>query len=148
MTNFNSVICHFLVIAFGAGSWMGINAVWVELPLLVNALPEKWDLPSYLVVLVQITCVAPLIFGVVKHFFGNRLNQPVLIVAFLALSSLGSLLCALIWTKTTYIGRTSLVLVALVTNCASELNSGSSLSNRMHCCRFAYDVLARNNFTQ
>uniref|UniRef100_A0A914W7J2 Riboflavin transporter n=1 Tax=Plectus sambesii TaxID=2011161 RepID=A0A914W7J2_9BILA len=103
--NFTTVIRHILVVAFGAGSWIGINAVWVELPLLVNELPEKWDLPSYMVVLVQITCIAPLLYGVVKHFYRDRLNQPVLIAAFLVLSAFGSLLCALIWRKTTYIGN-------------------------------------------
>ena len=43
-----------LIILFGMGSWIAINGVWAELPLLVSKLPEKWDLPTYLVLIIQV----------------------------------------------------------------------------------------------
>ena len=41
-------IVYVLVIVFAMASWIDINGVWVELPLLVPRLPEGWGLPSYM----------------------------------------------------------------------------------------------------
>ena len=41
-------IVYVLVIVFAMASWIDINGVWVELPLLVPMLPEGWGLPSYM----------------------------------------------------------------------------------------------------
>lgn len=44
-----------LAMLFGIGAWVAINGMWVELPLLVTYLPEEWNLPSYLSVIIQVT---------------------------------------------------------------------------------------------
>ena len=44
-----------LIILFGMGSWVAINGVWAELPLLVSKLPEGWNLPTYLVLIIQVS---------------------------------------------------------------------------------------------
>ena len=41
-------VVYVLVIVFAMASWIDINGVWVELPLLVPKLPEGWGLPSYM----------------------------------------------------------------------------------------------------
>ena len=41
-------VVYVLVIVFAMASWIDINGVWVELPLLVPRLPEGWGLPSYM----------------------------------------------------------------------------------------------------
>jgi hypothetical protein len=43
-----------LAVFFGISAWIAINGVFVELPLLVQALPEQWALASYLSVIVQV----------------------------------------------------------------------------------------------
>lgn len=43
-----------LVVLFGSSSWLSTNSVWMQLPLLTEQLPEHWNLPSYLVVIVQV----------------------------------------------------------------------------------------------
>ena len=43
-----------LIILFGMGSWVAINGVWAELPLLVSQAPEGWNLPTYLVLIIQV----------------------------------------------------------------------------------------------
>lgn len=43
-----------LAALFGVGAWVAINGLWVELPLLVDQLPEGWNLPSYLSVIIQV----------------------------------------------------------------------------------------------
>ena len=48
------VLVDLLAVLFGISSWISINGLWVELPLLVQELPEGWALPSYLSVIVQV----------------------------------------------------------------------------------------------
>ncbi|XP_028918389.1 solute carrier family 52, riboflavin transporter, member 2 [Ornithorhynchus anatinus] len=55
-----TVRTHVLVALFGMGSWVAINGLWVELPVMVEDLPEGWNLPAYLSVLVALGNVGPL----------------------------------------------------------------------------------------
>lgn len=34
-------ITHVLVALFGMGSWVSVNSLWVELPVVVSVLPER-----------------------------------------------------------------------------------------------------------
>lgn len=34
------LITHLLVAMFGMGSWLAVNALWVELPVVTKSLPE------------------------------------------------------------------------------------------------------------
>ncbi|XP_012276137.1 uncharacterized protein LOC105697415 isoform X3 [Orussus abietinus] len=43
------IIVHFLVICFGLSAWVGVNGIFVQLPLLVLSSPERWKLPAYLI---------------------------------------------------------------------------------------------------
>lgn len=56
-----NVCVYLLVCAFGLGSWLAVNGLFVELPLLVEELPEGWGLPSYLAVIVQLANVGPIL---------------------------------------------------------------------------------------
>ena len=56
------VLIDVLAILFGISSWISINGLWVELPLLVNRLPESWSLASYLSVIVQIANLGPITY--------------------------------------------------------------------------------------
>ncbi|XP_078009966.1 solute carrier family 52, riboflavin transporter, member 2 isoform X2 [Phascolarctos cinereus] len=58
--NGQTVFTHILVALFAMGSWIAINGIWVELPVLVKDLPEGWNLPSYLSVLVAFGNLGPL----------------------------------------------------------------------------------------
>ena len=49
------VLVDLLAVLFGISSWISINGLWVELPMLVNELPEGWALPSYLSIIVQVS---------------------------------------------------------------------------------------------
>lgn len=53
-------IVHILVLLFGSGAWIAINGVFVELPVMVPQLPEGWNLPSLLTILVQVGNIAPI----------------------------------------------------------------------------------------
>ncbi|XP_022089567.1 solute carrier family 52, riboflavin transporter, member 3-B-like [Acanthaster planci] len=53
-----------LVMLFGTGSWVAINGLWVQLPLLVSRnVPEGYNLAAYLTVIIQLANIGPLIFS-------------------------------------------------------------------------------------
>ncbi|VDP86381.1 unnamed protein product [Echinostoma caproni] len=55
--SWTSALC---VSLYGLGSWITVNGLWVELPVLVNVLPEGWNLPAYLSILIQV-CLASIL---------------------------------------------------------------------------------------
>ena len=72
MANYKEWLVHFLVATFGVSSWIAINGVWVQTPLLVQALPEKWNLASYLVVVIQLANIGPLVHYFLSHKFSLK----------------------------------------------------------------------------
>ena len=58
-----------LAILFGISSWISINGLWVELPMLVSELPEKWALPSYLSIIVQVRDISDHSHSIIDHVF-------------------------------------------------------------------------------
>ena len=57
-----------LAVFFGISSWVSINGLWTQLPMLVNSLPESWSLASYLTVTVQLANVGPIGYSLVRHW--------------------------------------------------------------------------------
>ncbi|XP_057337877.1 solute carrier family 52, riboflavin transporter, member 3-B [Microplitis mediator] len=51
-----------LAVMFGIGAWIGVNGIYVQLPLFVQSAPEKWELPTYMVMLVQIANLGPILY--------------------------------------------------------------------------------------
>ncbi|KAF8564642.1 hypothetical protein P879_10772 [Paragonimus westermani] len=88
---------------YGLGSWIVVNGVWVELPVLVNYLPEGWNLPAYLSVLIQIANLGPLIYVPLTrlchnqgHSFWSRCLQPPERLANYTILTVGLLSCILV----------------------------------------------------
>ena len=57
-----------LVSLFGMGSWIEMNGIWVELPILVNQSPQSWSLPSYLTVAVALANVGPILYALCYRY--------------------------------------------------------------------------------
>jgi len=53
---------YVLFVVFGTGSWLTVNGLFTELPLLVVHLPEGWRLASVLAPAVQLANVGPILF--------------------------------------------------------------------------------------
>uniref|UniRef100_H9GNM4 Riboflavin transporter n=1 Tax=Anolis carolinensis TaxID=28377 RepID=H9GNM4_ANOCA len=96
-----ALVVHLLSCLLGTGSWVAINGVWVELPLVVAAAPEGWLLPSYLTVIIQLANLGPLVFTL-AHRFG-RLGEVGVIYGVLALGCLSCLLLAFFWGSTSVV---------------------------------------------
>ncbi|XP_042321511.1 solute carrier family 52, riboflavin transporter, member 2 [Sceloporus undulatus] len=98
--NGQAVVTHFLVALFGMGSWVSVNSLWVELPVVVKRLPEAWNLPAYLSVLIALGNIGPVGVTLVHHFAPGKLKERWLIHSIQALAVGASLFLALFWDHT------------------------------------------------
>nr|XP_046272845.1 riboflavin transporter 2 [Scatophagus argus]XP_046272846.1 riboflavin transporter 2 [Scatophagus argus] len=95
-----SLLTHLLACLFGMGSWISINGLWVELPLVVPQIPEGWYLPSYLSVLIQMANVGPLFVTLMHRFRPGALNETAVIYAIVGLGTVASFLLGFFWKET------------------------------------------------
>ncbi|XP_040009561.1 solute carrier family 52, riboflavin transporter, member 3-A [Xiphias gladius] len=95
-----ALLVHMLACAFGLGSWVAVNGLWVELPLIVNTLPEGWELPSYLTVIIQLANLGPLLVTLMHKLCPGRLKEHVVIYLILSIGVLSCILLAFFWDKT------------------------------------------------
>ncbi|CAB4059764.1 SLC52A3 [Lepeophtheirus salmonis] len=93
-----NVLVDLVMILFGISSWISINGLWVELPLIVNVLPENWNLPSYLVAIVQLANLGPIIYSILR--WKINVNNAYCIYFVLAIGVLASFIMIYIWDKT------------------------------------------------
>ncbi|XP_071807484.1 solute carrier family 52, riboflavin transporter, member 3-B-like [Asterias amurensis] len=88
-----------LVLLFGTGSWVAINGLWVQLPLLVSLnIPEGYNLATYLTVIIQIANVGPLIFSLVNYFSpkGKHVEIPTVFII-VSIGCVSTLLLVFFW---------------------------------------------------
>jgi len=91
------VLVDLLVVLFGISSWISINGVWVELPLLVQHAPEGWALPSYLAITVQLANIGPILYGLLRSCLSHPPSQSISITTLLIVGVVASLSMALSW---------------------------------------------------
>lgn len=102
-----ALLIHLLACAFGLGSWVAVNGLWVELPLIVNTLPEGWELPSYLTVIIQLANLGPLLVTLMHKLCPGRLKERYVIYSILSTGVLSCILLAFFWDKTTVVAGAS-----------------------------------------
>lgn len=102
-----SLLFHVLACAFGLGSWVAVNGLWVELPLIVNTLPEGWELPSYLTVIIQLANLGPLLVTFMHKLYPGRLKEHIVIYSILSIGIVSCILLAFFWDKTTVVAGAS-----------------------------------------
>lgn len=114
-------------ICFGIGAWVAVNGLWVELPLLVSALPEGWNLPSYLSIIIQIANIGPIVWSVMRSYSRNLKEGPG-IYTVLTVGVLASLLLVFLWKETSVIfgvehstALLSLVFILAIVDCTSSV---------------------------
>ncbi len=99
-----SLLTHVLACLFGMGSWVAINGMWVELPLVVPKIPEGWYLPSYLTVLIQMANIGPLFITLMHRFRPGALDERPVIYCIVGLGIIATFLLAFFWQHTVAIG--------------------------------------------
>ncbi|XP_029360635.1 solute carrier family 52, riboflavin transporter, member 3-B [Echeneis naucrates] len=99
-----SLLTHVLACLFGMGSWVAINGMWVELPLIVPEIPEGWYLPSYLTVLIQMANIGPLFITLMHRFRPGALDERPVIYCIVVLGVIATFLLAFFWRNTVTVG--------------------------------------------
>ncbi|CAG12834.1 unnamed protein product, partial [Tetraodon nigroviridis] len=99
-----SLLTHVLACLLGMGSWVAINGMWVELPLVVPKIPEGWYLPSYLTVLIQMANIGPLFITLMHRFRPGVLDERPVIYTIVGLGIVATLLLAFFWQHTVMVG--------------------------------------------
>ena len=99
-----SIPVYICVIFFGISSWVDINGLWVQLPILVNHLPEGWNLPSYLVIIMQVGNIGSLLFLIANRIAPNHVKEWPWAYVIIGIGAGSCLLLAFFWNATTVIG--------------------------------------------
>jgi len=95
-----NIFVDILAVLFGISSWISINGLWVELPLLVERLPEAWTLASYLSVIVQLANIGPITIGLVRLGCHGQIPMVWIIMFLLGVGAISSTLMIPFWHKT------------------------------------------------
>ncbi|XP_061163407.1 riboflavin transporter 2-like [Saccostrea echinata] len=100
----DSLVCMTVVI-FGIGSWIDINGLWAESPLLIThgRLPEGWKLVSYISIITQIANIGPLFVTLMRTKAPGRLSDTVVVYVILGIGCIACLLLAFFWDSTSHI---------------------------------------------
>ncbi|XP_065332621.1 solute carrier family 52, riboflavin transporter, member 3-A [Cloeon dipterum] len=100
---------------FGIASWVAINGLWVQLPLLVQALPEGWSLPSYLSIIIQIANIGPLSYGLLSRMWPHVVTPVRATWVTLTVGVAASVLMPIFWRETAVVfgEERSIALLAL-----------------------------------
>ncbi|CAK8676020.1 unnamed protein product [Clavelina lepadiformis] len=125
----SAAIVHFLVLMFGAGAWIAVNGVWVELPVIVYSTPEGWTLPSYLTVILQIGNIGPVLVTVMQTFYPKYFHQNAMIYSIVGIGTLSCLLLSFFWDTTAFIaGQSRSVALFALWFCLSFVDCTSSVT--------------------
>ncbi|KAM7384655.1 hypothetical protein PAMA_011822 [Pampus argenteus] len=93
-------VTHGLVALFAMGSWISVNSLWVELPVVVRVLPEAWNLPAYLSVLIAFGNLGPIAVTITHHCAPGRLNERLVIHCIQLLAVVVSVFLPIFWSHT------------------------------------------------
>ena len=91
------------VIIFAMSSWIAINGLWTELPLLVDALPESWTLPSYLVLIIQIANIGPILYTLANRLSPNKVKEWPVIYIIISIGMVACFLLIFFWDDTVFL---------------------------------------------
>lgn len=91
---------HGLMALFAMGSWISVNSLWVELPVVVRVLPEGWNLPASLSVLIAFGNLGPIAVTVTHHCAPGRLNERLVIHFIQVLAVVAAAFLAIFWSHT------------------------------------------------
>ncbi|XP_060069408.1 solute carrier family 52, riboflavin transporter, member 3-B-like [Ylistrum balloti] len=109
-----NIFVYFLVALFGIASWLAVNGLWVELPVMVPHLPEGWKLPSYLTVITQLANIGPILVTIWYVCCKSTVPEKTLVYVILVVGAASCLLLVFFWKNTSYIAGTNHSLALLV----------------------------------
>ncbi|XP_046823301.1 solute carrier family 52, riboflavin transporter, member 3-A-like [Vespa crabro] len=121
------ILVDILVLFFGIGAWIGINGIYVQLPLLINNAPEGWNLPAHMVMLVQFANLGPILYTLYIKYTAWAYDK-LIIYGMLIAAVLSTFILAFLYNKTSVIfgnmhstSLLSLMFVTAIVGCTSSV---------------------------
>ena len=103
----STVFVFTLVVFFIIGSWLNLNGVWIEFPLIVDQLPEGWRLPATLGLVSNLANIGVVIIAIIRRFSKGRVAYEIPANIFiLTTGTVVLVILAFVWHKTTTINGT------------------------------------------
>jgi riboflavin transporter 2 len=96
-------VCYTLIILFNLSTWIDLNSVWIELPLIVNSAPEHWTLPSLLSLIISLANVFPILVVILRWKLGKHFSEIPFIYIIIIVGIIACISISLFWKYTTYI---------------------------------------------
>ncbi|ELU14110.1 hypothetical protein CAPTEDRAFT_180718 [Capitella teleta] len=119
---------YFIVMFFAISSWIDINGLWVEVPLLINDLPEGWNIPSYLVIIIQVANIGPLCYTVANRVWPHRVKEWPVVYAIICIGGASCIFMTFFWQVTTVVGgQLHSTVLFILTTCLSVVDCTSSV---------------------
>ncbi|XP_066290979.1 solute carrier family 52, riboflavin transporter, member 3-B-like [Branchiostoma lanceolatum] len=109
-----NLLVYFLVILFGSGSWIAINGLWVELPIIVQQAPESWSLPSYLSVIIALANIGPIAFTLASVFAPGKVSVKAVIYTIVSIGTASCALLPFFWKYTNFVAGANRSVALLV----------------------------------
>ncbi|CAF1285964.1 unnamed protein product [Rotaria sordida] len=122
------IICFILIVVMNWSSWIDLNGVFVELPIMISFIPEGWRIPSIVGLCLCAANIMPAIVTFLRLYQGKRFSEIPYIYMVIIIGIVSCFILAFFWNKTTYLfgSERSLWLIGCVfTLCM--LDSTSSL---------------------
>ncbi|KAK3601662.1 hypothetical protein CHS0354_038225 [Potamilus streckersoni] len=98
-----NILVYIIVCIFGIGSWIAVNGLWVELPILVDQLPEGWNLPSYMTIIIQIANIGPLVFTIANVLAPQKVKEKTVVYIIIIIGAAACMLLAFFWKETSHV---------------------------------------------
>ena len=93
-----------LIACFALSSWITVNGIWSELPVIVLYVPEKWEIASYTVVIIQMGFAGPLLFSLANRLRPRIFTEKLTIYLMFFIGILSCLFLSMWYKTTTNIG--------------------------------------------
>lgn len=103
----STVFVSTLIVMFIIGSWLNLNGVWIEFPLIVDQLPEGWRLPATMGLVSNLANIGVLIIAVIRRFSKGRVTYEIPVnIIILTTGTIVLVILAFFWHKTAIINGT------------------------------------------
>ncbi|CAG9578071.1 unnamed protein product [Danaus chrysippus] len=116
-----------LMACWGLGTWLGVNGLYVQLPLLVERLPEGWALPSSMTVAIQLANVGLIAYAAMRRLLPRAPDSPYIYIL-LSVGALALYLNSFLYSETAVLGGTersvsflALTFFAALVGCTSSV---------------------------
>lgn len=118
----------FLAGVFGISAWLSVNALYTQLPILVQSAPEGWSLPSYLSVAIQLANLGPVLYSLSQKYCPKFVSESKLIYFVLVLGGVSLVLMGLYYNVSLFVlGVTGSVVLWILAFCVALVGCTSSV---------------------